>query len=124
MRLTSILRTFLQIEDGAFVSRYTVHVYIILIYYPLSAYAASPSSMSGVHGLLPASASSTEGRPELGLAFNMASVSHSDISDYGTHSSHLVSTDNAPVAVFLHVVDRFCALFRPATVLAPDFTNG
>ena len=44
-----------------------------------------------------------EGRPELGLAFNMASVSHSDISTYGTRSSRPISTDNAPVAVLLQI---------------------
>jgi len=84
--------------------------------------------MSGVHGLFTSSAPSIGGRPELGLAFNMASVSRSDSSASGTRRRRSASTDNAPVAVLLDWADQLCAVFRPATLvlatLVFDCTDG
>ena len=92
-----------------------------LIYYRSRAQAESPGWLSGVHGLFSASASSIDGRPELGPAFSMATVSRSDSSASGTRTRRPAFTDNAPVSVLLDFVDWLCA--RPAPLVL-DFTNG
>lgn len=97
---------------------YPVYVYSLVVL-PLAS-SESPGRLSGVHGLF-SSASSIDGRPELGLAFSMATVSRSDSSASGTRTRHPASTDNAPVAFLLDFVDQLCA--RPAP-LALAFRNG